>query len=93
VVLEEAVAWSDEPVALWMLLGDVEYEAERWEAARRAYAQASSLDPEAARAWLMQGACAVRLEDLEGARQALERAAGFARTEGEARRLLGQIEG
>ncbi|MEZ4389029.1 MAG: tetratricopeptide repeat protein [Candidatus Krumholzibacteriia bacterium] len=88
VVLSEAVAGDP---SLWGLLGDVEYEAERWEAARRAYAAAVAADPDAARSWLMLGACALKLGDEAAAREALGRAAGFARTEGEARRLLGQV--
>ncbi len=90
VVLEAAVAGD---ASLWSLLGDVEYEAERWDAARRAYAAATVADDAAARAWLMLGACAVKLGDEAAARAALERAAGFARTASEARRLLGHLQG
>ncbi len=91
VVLQAALA-SEPDASFWSLLGDLEYEVERWEEARVAYARAVELDPEAGRAWLMQGACCLKLEDSDGARHSLERAAHHESTSTEAQRLLRHLD-
>jgi tetratricopeptide (TPR) repeat protein len=91
VVLQATLA-SEPDARFWSLLGDLEYETERWEAARTAFARATELDPDAGRAWLMRGACALKLEDHDGARRSLERAVGHASFAAEARRLLRHLD-
>lgn len=91
VVLQAALA-SEHDAGFWSLLGDLEYETERWEAARTAFARATELDPDAGRAWLMRGACALKLEDHDGARRLLERAVEHASFAAEARRLLRHLD-
>ena len=65
---------------------------ERWEAARDAYARAAELEPDDGRAWLMQGACSLRLDETTAARAALMRAAERPDAETEARRLLAHLD-
>jgi len=78
---------------LWTLMGDLEFEVEHWTAAQAAYGQATGLDAGAGRAWLMQGACALKLDDRTAARGALERAEQDPQIAREARRLLGYLDG
>jgi len=78
--------------AFWSLLGDLEYETERWQEARGAYARAAELDPAAGRIWLMLGACGLKTGDHVAARVALEEATASAEVAGEARRLLRHLE-
>ncbi|MBD3222491.1 tetratricopeptide repeat protein [bacterium] len=95
VVLDAAIA--DPPddraaVQMLMLLGDLEYGEKNWQAAREAYRRAAERDPDSGRAWLMQGATSIELEDVDAARRALERAAEFDAQEAEAERLLEYLE-
>lgn len=91
VVLHAALE-AESDVALWTMLGDLEYETEHWEEARRVYARATAMDPEADRAWLMQGVCGLKLDDHAAARQALERAVELDAVAADARRLLRHLE-
>jgi tetratricopeptide (TPR) repeat protein len=91
VVLTTALE-TEPDVELWSLLGDLEYQTERWQAARRAYATVTDLDADRARAWLMQGAASVKLDDRPTARAALQRARAFETTANEADRLLRYLD-
>lgn len=91
VVLTTALDSDVGDAELWSLLGDLEYEVERWDAAREAYARATELDAARGRAWLMQGACSVKLADHGAAREALERARRQDGVAAEAERLLGYV--
>jgi predicted Zn-dependent protease len=84
---------ASEPSArLWMLLGDLEYGVDRWQAAADAYARATDLEPDRGRGWLMQGAAEVRLDRRDAAVAHLRRALEDPTVADQARRLLDQIE-
>jgi len=91
VVLESALT-AETDVALLVLLGDLEFEVERFDAARRAYTRATTVDAGSGRAWLMQGACGLKLNDPAGARIALERARALPQVAAEAGRLLDYLD-
>jgi len=91
VVLQAAL--DREPdVAMFMLLGDLEFGVERWEQARAAYARACDLDPLAGRARLMRGTSSLKLGDHESAREELSRALVSPDVAAEARRLLRYLD-
>jgi predicted Zn-dependent protease len=90
-VLESALA-AEPSARLLMLLGDLEYGVERWDAAAAAYARAVELEPGHGRAWLMMGASAVAAGKADEAVAPLRRAADDPAVGDEARRLLAQLE-
>ncbi len=77
---------------LFMLLGDLEYGVDRWDAAAAAYARAAELEPGNGRAWLMWGASEVRAGRYDEAMAHLRRAADDPAVADEARRLAAQLE-
>lgn len=83
---------AEPDAAMWTLLGDLEYSVERWDEARQAFIRATSLDPVTAHAWLMQGACSLKLDEHATARPALNRAADLENTAPAARRLLHHLD-
>jgi len=62
---------------LWSLLGDLCFMDGDYDGAFVAYSRCTDADPEAARAFLMAGYCAIQLERNTDAITALERAANF----------------
>lgn len=91
VVLESALAAAPD-AGLSTLLGDVEFETQRWEEARRAYREAVELDPALGRAWLMQGVSSLKLGDETGARASLVRAAEIDESADQATSLLEYLD-
>jgi tetratricopeptide (TPR) repeat protein len=77
---------------LWSLAGDVHYLQENYAAALVAYRETLQRDPEADRAHLMAGYCALELGEKQQAAVYLRRAAEFPRQAESARRLLATLE-
>ncbi len=76
---------------LWILLADLEYQEENWEAALAAYDKATTIDPAWGRGWLLAGFCARESGHAEEAREYLLRAATFPRQASAARSLLEEM--
>jgi tetratricopeptide (TPR) repeat protein len=95
--LDRAAATLTEALAvvpnarLWSLAGDVRYLKEDYRAALEAYRETVRRDPEAGRAFLMAGYCALELEDRQQAATLLRRAAEFPGQAASAQRLLASL--
>lgn len=77
---------------LWALKGDLEYTAEDYGAALDAFGQATALDPEFGRGYLMQGYCALELDREAEARRHLARAISFPDQAAAARALVRRLD-
>ncbi len=91
-VVLDAVLIDEPSTRLYMLLGDLEYGVDRWDAAARAYGQAAELSPDNGRAWLMRAASEARAARYDEAMAYLRRAVNDPAVADEARRLMAQLE-
>jgi tetratricopeptide (TPR) repeat protein len=88
--LERALAAQPSP-RLWSLLGDLRYLDAAYGEALAAYSRCVELDPQAGRALLMQGYCALELGRGQEAAALLQQAAGFPEQSEAAGRLLARL--
>ncbi len=88
--LERALAAQPSP-RLWSLLGDLRYLDADYGEALTAYGHCVELDPQAGRALLMQGYCALELGRGQDAAALLEQAAAFPEQADAAGRLLARL--
>lgn len=77
---------------LWWLLAGAYYEQENFEKAMAAFEQCTQGDAAHARAYLMMGYCALRLDRLPAAQAAFTQAARFPRQRTEAEKRLGELD-
>ena len=85
---------KNQPTAsLWSQLAGAYYEKGNFEPAWQAFEKSARANPENARAHMMAGYCALRLDRLPSARNAFERAARFPRQHAEAKKMMAYIDG